>query len=284
LTNTLDFDKIKLVGLYYTASGGGFGFGRGIVASKQTLKITCDTRDSLPLDSLTDFQGNLKTLSDKNFAKLKKQIIKHGFSFPFFVWRDGETNFILDGHQRLKVLSRMRADGEPLPEKFPVVFIEAKDRKEAKEKLLAENSQFGQFSDLGLVEFMDEAELDFEELSELELPGIDLESLLAEMKIGDADFQENPFGDSTQEEDGEEDGEEDDGQEDSDSPSPTRQQEEEGFTPDTEVFENYKTFQFGTYKTRLLNTVYEDFKFFVSKYPGKQLDEVVTLMVRGGEV
>jgi len=30
--------------------------------------------------------------------------------------------------------------------------------------------------------------------------------------------------------------------------------------------------------------VYEDFKFFVSKYPGKQLDEVVTLMVRGGEV
>lgn len=69
-----------------------------------TIKITCNGNRTLPLADLLDFQGNLKFLADAEFQKLRRLILKRGFSYPVFVW--GGNN-IMDGHQRLLVLRHL---------------------------------------------------------------------------------------------------------------------------------------------------------------------------------
>ena len=111
--------------------------------------------------TLKDFQGNLKDLTEKHYNKLKKSLGKQ-FDFPFFVWKDAENNhWIFDGHQRHRVLSKELAT----PYELPCIFIDAKDEKEAKKKLLALNSQYGTMTKEGFDEFT----FDFEpfELDEL---------------------------------------------------------------------------------------------------------------------
>lgn len=76
------------------------------------MEITCKTHDTLPIHELTEFQGNLKKRSDKDFDKIEKSIKKHGFSFPFFVWVNNNTNYVLDGHGCLGTLQCMVAKGE----------------------------------------------------------------------------------------------------------------------------------------------------------------------------
>lgn len=142
------------------------------------LKIKCETKHALPLEKLTSFQGDLKHLTETNFKKLRKQIEKHGFCVPFFVWKSKDQNFILDGHQREKVLLRMKEEGVQLPDAFPVVYIEAKNRKDAAEKLLAINSQFARVDAKGLLSFIGEMEIAFEQLSEYALPCIPFENPL----------------------------------------------------------------------------------------------------------
>jgi len=136
------------------------------------IEIKCDTKERLTLDEMTNLQGKLKTLTKENAAKLKKQIREHGFIVPFFVWRDGEVNYILDGHQRQDVLRQMEADGEEIPERFPVVYVEADDEKDAKKKLLAINSQYGKMTEEGLFNFMEEIDFEFEDLADFEFPTI----------------------------------------------------------------------------------------------------------------
>ncbi len=133
------------------------------------IEIKCSGKDYLPLGELTTFQGNLKTLSEENYKKLRKQIEQHGFIVPFFVWKSGDKNYILDGHQRETVLLRMRSEGVLIPDEYPVVFIEAENRKEAKAKLLAINSQYGTMTEEGLFDFVDN-DFNFGDLSDFTLP------------------------------------------------------------------------------------------------------------------
>jgi ParB-like nuclease domain len=76
-----------------------------------SIKITCKAATSIELAKLQPLQGNLKELSVTNFEKLKKSILKHGISFPFFVWQDNGINYVLDGHQRDRVLRKMQKQG-----------------------------------------------------------------------------------------------------------------------------------------------------------------------------
>lgn len=113
-----------------------------------TIRVTCQGAAALPLDELIEFQGDIKTLSDANAARLRSRIEKHGINAPVFVWRSGTKkakHYILDGHQRVTVLRQMRDDGVDVPE-IPVVFIDAKSRKDAAEKLLGITSQYGEFA------------------------------------------------------------------------------------------------------------------------------------------
>jgi len=51
------------------------------------IKIACKGADSLSIDKLIDFQGDLKKITPENMQKLKNNIIKNNFSAPIFVWK-----------------------------------------------------------------------------------------------------------------------------------------------------------------------------------------------------
>jgi DNA modification methylase len=149
------------------------------VESVKKIKVQCTGAATLPIDSIKPFQGSLKTLPKSAFAKLKKSMIDFGFSFPLFVWKHNGQNMTLDGHQRISTLQEMRKEGFEVPE-LPVVWIEAKDEKEAKHKLLLAVGQYGKVTDEGLYEFIKTACLEMGELNEtIELGDIDFTKFLA---------------------------------------------------------------------------------------------------------
>jgi hypothetical protein len=127
------------------------------------IRIECTGADSLPLDAIEEFQGNLKKRSKKDIELIITSIEKYGFSFPFFIWNGTGHNYCLDGHGRIQALSEMRRKGEDLP-MFPVVYVEAKDEAEAKNKLLRLNSQYGEMTIESVMEFTDGIDIQFEEL------------------------------------------------------------------------------------------------------------------------
>jgi len=63
------------------------------------IRVTCRAADILPIDSLIEFQGNLKSISKDNLDKLKRSILRHGFTAPFFIWH-GVDYHILDRYGR----------------------------------------------------------------------------------------------------------------------------------------------------------------------------------------
>jgi hypothetical protein len=135
------------------------------------IKIKCKAADGLEIIELEAFQGELKTISDDELEKLKKSIIKYGFSFPVFVWE----NKILDGHQRLKAVKQLVSDGYKIKDNnLPVVRIEAKNEKEAAEKLLLINSRYAKIDEGGFQVFTFDYKIDLGEIEELvEIPEID---------------------------------------------------------------------------------------------------------------
>ena len=114
---------------------------------------------TLPIDRHMEFQGNLKRLTQKNREKLMASILEKGFIAPIFVWDDAGEYRLLDGHQRLKTLLWMREKGWDIP-MLPVDIIEADDEQDAKKKLLAISSQYGEFTTDGYAEFTNDIEIE----------------------------------------------------------------------------------------------------------------------------
>jgi len=112
---------------------------------KKTIKIKCKGADLLPYDSLIQFQGDLKTLSNANLEKLKTRIVKRGFRMPFYIWVNNEQNKILDGSQRDKALKSLKNEGYEIP-LLPVVYIEAESEIDARETILGISSQYGEWN------------------------------------------------------------------------------------------------------------------------------------------
>lgn len=141
----------------------------------QTIRIACRTEAHLPLDALTPFQGDLKSLANDDSQRLQKEIIETGFAFPIYVWRspDGK-NCIIGGHQRVRVLTELRAQGFEIPE-LPVVYVDADSEPEAKRRILQDVSQYGRVEAEGLKEFITHLNLDASDLAlSFRLPEIDL--------------------------------------------------------------------------------------------------------------
>lgn len=143
-------------------------------AIDKIVEIKCQGATTIDLEDLNEFQGNLKELSHKNYNKLKKEILTHGFSEPVSVWIDDGVTHLLNGHQRVRVLMGLRDEGYYIP-KVPASIVEASDMREAKEKVLALTSQYGEITDYGLYEFMDRAKLDYSILENYRFPELDLE-------------------------------------------------------------------------------------------------------------
>lgn len=129
------------------------------------LKIECEGADMLPLSALTPMQGKLKDLTEEGIKKLIENFKADGFSAPFFIWKEGKTNWILDGHQRDRVLRLLEEDKDvTLPPKYPVVYIKARDKKHAAEKLLSISSQIGKITHDGLYEYLNTYGIKIEEI------------------------------------------------------------------------------------------------------------------------
>ena len=128
------------------------------------IEINCTGSDIIQLHELTEFQGELKERSAGDVEKIIKSIKKHGFSFPFFVWKNDGKNNVLDGHGRLMALQQMAAAGEEIPA-LPCVYISAKNEAEAKEKLLKLNSQYGHMTADSVAAFLGDIKIDFDELA-----------------------------------------------------------------------------------------------------------------------
>lgn len=105
------------------------------------------------------FQGELKDLTQDNYDKLLASIEKHGFFLPIFVWQNDGHNYCLDGHGRLRVLNKEKMEFDNSGHDIPVVFIEADNIKDAKEKLLKITSQYQHITQEGLDQYIAEAEL-----------------------------------------------------------------------------------------------------------------------------
>lgn len=147
--------------------------------AKKAVKITFDKFGYLPLHMMTPLQGDLKSLSKEDYERLKHEIITDGFSFPFAVWEDGPTIYIIDGHQRKTTLERMKSEGYELPTEFPVGFIKAKSVEQAKHKLLAAASQYGKVQEDGLMAFLKGVSFPHEELvKSFRLPEIDIHDFI----------------------------------------------------------------------------------------------------------
>lgn len=136
------------------------------------IKIKCTAAELIDIDKLNILQGDLKSMTKENYEKLRRSIIKKGFSFPIFIWKERKKNWILDGTHRYKELIKMRKDGFEIPP-IPIAVIEAKSLKDAKEKLLAVASQFADITPEGLFEFG---------------KGLNLSSILENIKLPDFDM------------------------------------------------------------------------------------------------
>lgn len=147
----------------------------------KTIKITCKGQKYIPLNQLKAFQGNLKELHPKEFEKLKRSILKYGFSFPVFVW----NNHILDGHQRIYVMAELIKEGYTIGD-IPAVEIDAKNETEAAEKLLMINSRYAKITEDGLYEFLNTHSVDIESMfGDLQLPEIDINRFLTGYIVDD---------------------------------------------------------------------------------------------------
>lgn len=125
----------------------------------ELIDVKCKGSGVRDISQLESFQGELKVLSDENYNKLKKEILELGFCEPVTIWK----NKILNGHQRVKTLTRMKDEGYDIP-KIPVNIVNAKDKKEAKKIILSLTSQFGKITNQGLYDFMKEAEIGLDEV------------------------------------------------------------------------------------------------------------------------
>jgi DNA modification methylase len=142
------------------------------------MRITCQTRDTLALEELTEFQGGIKKRSTRDIALITESFQKLGFSFPFYVWKNGERNMIIDGHGRLLALKYMRDRLQQEIPALPVVYIAAESEAEAKEKLLQCNARYGLFVETKLKDWL--AGVNFDPMK-IKIPDVNVNKLVQEM-------------------------------------------------------------------------------------------------------
>lgn len=152
---------------------------RKVVAKK--IRIACEGAALVPHEQLVHFQGNLKSLANVDYERLKKQVLDLGFSEPVSVWKNGGKYYLLNGHQRLRTVGRMVRDEHYECPPLPVSFVDAVDLNEAKRKVLALTSQFGKIEKDGFYEFLQGTDIEPDELFEnYRFPEVDLAAFTEE--------------------------------------------------------------------------------------------------------
>lgn len=132
------------------------------------IKIDCSYDELLDINEVHSIQGVLKDAYD--IPKLKKNMIRNGVKIPIRVWHDTDKDKykIIDGVHRIIASKELVAEGYNIT-KFPVVFVDCVDDKEAKDMILRSNSHYSKKGKKDTLEFITNAGLDktnlIEELS-----------------------------------------------------------------------------------------------------------------------
>lgn len=161
------------------------------------IKITCNVQDRISYKNLIVIQGDLKSLSQDGYQKLKKSILKHGIHSPCYVWQDpndgGELK-LLDGTQRVRTYGQLEAEGYVIPN-VPIVRIDAPDINMAKQILLTLVSQYGKIEGQGLYEYALGAGISIEQLHDFDFPDFDIDhfevNFFKDMPINEKELDEN---------------------------------------------------------------------------------------------
>ncbi len=142
----------------------------------KVIRISCEGAATIDVDKLVNFQGDLKILSEESYQRLRLSILELGFSFPVHAWKNKGKVFIMDAHQRVLVVKRMRdEEGYKVPP-LPVSWVEASSQAEAARKLLAAASQYGEVAPDGLHAFMKKFNIGMESIvGSFQFPEINFE-------------------------------------------------------------------------------------------------------------
>ena len=149
--------------------------------------VACEGSRTVPLGELTELQGELKSLSKEDFAKLKAEILGTGMAFPIRVWQDRSSGkeYIVGGHQTTRVLRELEHEGYEIP-LVPVTDIMADDMSAAKRRVLQDASQYGEIDRQGLYQFMIDSDIDMGDLAaSFRLPDLNIPSFGAEFFMDD---------------------------------------------------------------------------------------------------
>jgi len=149
------------------------------------IAIKCKGSSTATLAELHIIQDDLKELPFNSYIKMRNYILERGFIAPFFVWstQNGrpKRKDIVDGTQRHIVLTKMKAEGEEIPDRFPIIEIDAPDEKTAKKDILALSSQYGKISEHSIKKYLKVSGLEVAEVdSFVEMDAIVLDNLIIE--------------------------------------------------------------------------------------------------------
>ena len=130
--------------------------------------------------------SDFKKYRPEQMEKLKTSIVKNGFATPLFIWEDEKgEKILLDGFHRIIAYREMKEiDGVNIPPEVPALFVNCKDRKEAKKTLLILNSHYAEIQKAALWEFVSDLDLD-EMVTEIDIPGMEWEDLQSDEIIED---------------------------------------------------------------------------------------------------
>lgn len=130
--------------------------------NQKSIRIECEAATTVTIDELKELH-QYKERTREHYQKFKTSVEKLGFSFPIFFWEDKMgTKWIVDAHGRKQFLQEMRAEGYMIPP-LPAARIFAKDKVEAKKKILAQESHYGKIQEEPFYEFMNEQGFELDE-------------------------------------------------------------------------------------------------------------------------
>lgn len=159
------------------------------------VRVICSGAAFIDIEELVPFQGAFKKLTPENYKRLRVQLLETGVAAAATVWKNKGKFFLLDGHQRREALMKMRAEGIKV-NPIPVVFTECDNDEDARRKILALASTYGEVNEDFLQEFSQMAGVKLEALPmKYTFPEMDIKAFVAGIQNGgqNRDDDEGPL-------------------------------------------------------------------------------------------
>ena len=100
--------------------------------------------------------NNLKVITKQQKMNLRKMLLQEGLKSPFFVWKNKNKYYIIDGHQRYDALLELKKENKIKIDKVPAVEIKAKNKTEAMKILLLFNTHYSKLNKNELLTVMED--------------------------------------------------------------------------------------------------------------------------------